>query len=238
MFYSLGCTALNMGGCAGWSHPLTGAGFLFIPSGTDCPPDENRFFYRIHEDIWKHRNSAVLNRLGALCGKNERVHGRQCRIHRLDKSAAQSFLDLHHVGGYVTAYYKYGLYFKGQLLAVATFSKGRTLHLEGGRKSYELLRFATASGYSIAGGLARLMRHFCLETGATHLMTYADKEWTDGKTYRKLGFRLAGTTPPLTFLVNTLTSERMLMTTAEIQAAGPWIEVKNMGNLKLVLDTL
>lgn len=237
MFAELGCEAIADSDCRRWVHPATGSRFVFIPMGKACMTGEHGFEYRIHEDIWIRRNSAVLNRLGALCGKNLRVHGRQCRIVRIDKLTAQAFLEQHHTGGYVTSYYKYGLFFKEQLLAVATFSKGRTLHREDGRKSYELLRFATATGYSIAGGLARLIRHFILDTGAKHLMTYADIEWTDGSTYIKTGFHFKGTTPPITFRIDPQTCSRIPISAASDTLPVSWIVVKNLGNLKMVMDT-
>ena len=238
VFSELGCEAVADSDCQRWVHPASGNRFVFIPGGKECLSGEQGFEYRIHEDIWERRNSAVLNRLGTLCGKNLRVHGRQCSMVRIDKLTAQAFLEQHHIGGYVTAYYKYGLFFNGRLLAVAPFSKGRTLHREDGRKSYELLRFATAAGYSIAGGLARLIRHFSLETSAKHLMTYADKEWTDGTIYLKTGFRLKGVTLPISFLIEPHSKNRIPFSAADDTQAVSWDVVKNRGNLKMVMETL
>jgi hypothetical protein len=99
------------------------------------------------EDVWMSQSEKVKSRLTALCGKARKIHARQTEVKRLDTSTAKAFLDKHHLQQYATAYYKYGLYQHGQLMAVATFSNSRVMH-DGPvpYRSYELVRFAVYTG--------------------------------------------------------------------------------------------
>ena len=86
------------------------------------------------------------------------------------------------------------------LLAVATFAQPRT-QLRGGRphRSAELLRMASRIGTTVVGGLDKLVKTYLTNHPADDLMTYADRDWSDGASYRKLGFDLIGETPPQQF---------------------------------------
>lgn len=229
-----GCTAV---GAEEWFCPATGARFRFIPIGRPLAETDDAFHHIIHEDVWRLRTTAVSNRIMALCGQFTAVHGRQCTVRRIEKPAAEDFLNRYHVGGYVAAYYKLGLYKKDELLAVATFSKGRLMHRDQpGKKSYEMLRFATAGGIQVHGGLSKLIQAFTALTGCIHLMTYADREWTDGRSYERLGFEKTGQTPPLKFMVNTADYNRIQASTWTPDMPGNWIAVSNRGNDKYILS--
>lgn len=209
----------------------------FVPmnmSETELLTDS--FTLIIHEDIWISRNIAVMNRLKALTGNTQRIHGRSCEIKRINRITAENFLNTYHTGGYVDTYFKYGIFYKQELLAAALFAKCRTFYTNDlAYKSSELTRFACKTGVRIAGGLDKLLQHFCLQYQVSHLMTYADKEWTDGKSYYSLGFQKTGETPSLTFWVNKETAERQLCRQNMDVSREGWILKKNRGNVKLEL---
>jgi hypothetical protein len=216
-----------------------GPDVVFVPMGTmDHNIDSERYTIIIHEDVWKLRTHAVINRLKALTGQTRRVHGRACKIKRIDQKTAADFLENYHTGGYINTYYKYGIYFEQDLLAVALFAKCRTFQTTDRTATYkssELTRFACKTGIRIVGGLEKVIRAFCLQYDVAHLMTYADREWTDGKTYFSLGFVKTGSTPPLTFWANTQTGERVLNNEDNNQQRDGWCIKKNLGNIKLDL---
>ena len=219
-----------------FSHP-NGPDLIFIPADQNNPEiTTTEHTIILHEDIWVNRIEAVTNRLRALTGKTQRIHGRSCVVKRVNRTDAEAFLDLYHIGGYVNSYFKYGLFFHDELIAVGLFSKCRTFHTADlvSYKSAELTRFACRTGIRITGGLDKLINRFCLDNDVAHLMTYADKEWTDGKAYYTLGFKKVGDTSPLSFMINKETLQRIPYKEHPALNNQSWKIRKNLGNLKLV----
>jgi len=140
------------------------------------------------EDVWITRSKQVLSRVTSLLGLNSRIHGRKTATQKITKPIAQSFLNENHLQGYVSSRYKFGLFDKEQLVAVATFSALRKMNYEENYKSAELIRFAVKAGYSVTGGLSKLISHFAEQYRPNDLMTYADRDWSAGEAYVKLGF--------------------------------------------------
>ncbi len=96
------------------------------------------------------------------------------------------------------------------LIAVATFSGGRLMKYgdRAGQRSYELLRFASLRGYSVMGGMDKLLKTFEKEHNPNDIMSYADRDWSDGKSYKILGFERIETTEPQTFILDSQTFKR------------------------------
>lgn len=154
------------------------------------------------EDVFTRQNELVLARLGAMLGRNRTVHGRQCTVRRIDKKTADEFLSCFHLQFSAAARYRYGLFHRDELLAVATFSSGRIFNKDQpDKRSFELVRFATVPGITVNGGLSKLIRAFVLEVKPADIMTYADRDWSAGRGYHKLGFMLEKETPPQAFFI-------------------------------------
>lgn len=185
------------------------------------------------KDEWEDKPGIILSRINSLLGQNKRVHGRSCDIRLLDKNTAETFLNRHHVMGFASSYYKLGLFKKDELLAIATFSKGRKMNrLPEGKKSFELIRFCNASGITVVGGLSKLLKHFIKLTDAGDIMTYIDKDQSEGKAFIKLGFKLHSESEPIAFKVDKNSQKRtnQNITNHDIEMQ----VVKNSGNLKLI----
>jgi hypothetical protein len=129
------------------------------------------------------------------------------------------------------------LFYKGELIGSASFSKGRKMNrLQSGSQSFELIRFCCKSGITVTGGLSKLMSHFCEEKKAGDIMTYIDKQFSNGDSFIKAGFIKHSETPPLFFLVNKKTFERIsLKDKNEIFDKKLFYKVQNLGNIKMIL---
>lgn len=213
----------------------SGLTVLYIPTDENPEYGSVANCIVIHEDIWLSRRVAVINRLLSLTGKAQRIHGRQCLVKRIDVATSKLFLDQYHIGGFINSYFKYGLFFRDELISVGLFSKCRTFRTADNQtlKSAELTRFASKTGIRITGGLDKLLNTFCREYEVNHLMTYADKEWTDGKSYFTLGFEKTGETPPLQFLVHKKSGRRTLAGKIP-DYPDDWVLKNNLGNIKLI----
>jgi hypothetical protein len=191
----------------------------------------------IWEDIYVKNQNLVNARILALIGIRQRVHARLTIGKRIDKQAADNFLTQHHLQQTVVAYYKFGLYHHDELLAVATFSKSRIM-TDGivPYRSYELIRFASKTGYTVTGGLGKLLHLFIKEVNPAHIMTYADRDWSNGEGYTTLNFELKAATAPQQFYLNTQTLERISMQEGILKPNENRITITNAGSLKFILD--
>lgn len=167
---------------------------------------QGKLLVQLWEDVWHARKKQVVTRLYSFLGLNNSIHGRKTKIQTLDIKQISYFLNEYHLQGYVKAKYNFGLFNDSELVAVASFSNARPLISKGENyQSAELIRFASKDKITIVGGLSKLIKHFLKEVQVNDIMTYADRDWSLGKGYEKLGFALTKETASLLFYVNTET---------------------------------
>ncbi len=165
---------------------------------------------QIWEDLWVTKKSIIQSRLRSVYGKTERIFARKTNIHTLDTPTANKFLVKNHLQEGAKAGFKYGLFYESDLVAVATFSKGRAVKREGiVFRSYEMIRYCSVLNTTIVGGLDKLLKHFIKEKQPDDIMTYADRDWSNGSVYEKLGFVKKEITPPQTFWVDPASGMRI-----------------------------
>lgn len=212
-----------------------------------------RGFRVIHlwEDVWMNKKDLVKSRILTMTGKFERLNARHCFVERIDKPNADKFLNDNHLQSTVSAKFKYGLFLKPQyierfivcedtdngnvqplLIAVATFSGGRLMKYGDriGQRSFELLRFATLQGYSVMGGLDKMLTAFKKEQNPNDIMTYADRDWSDGRSYEILGFERTETTVPQVFMINGQDFKRV----SYDEGVENSMEIFNAGSIKFI----
>lgn len=213
-------------------------------------PDEvqksNQNLKTIHldEDLWVQQPRIVMGRLLALLGEARKIHARETVVARIDKKMALQFQTEHHLHVALPGKYRYGLFYQGQLVSVAVFSGGRKMRGQTTEyRSFELLRTCQKSGLVVVGGLSKLIHHFEEQFHPDDLMTYIDKDWSDGESYLKLGFEQVGELPPQQFWVNTRTLIRytdfdlpaeIANSTLEQRQESGFRQIANSGSLKLV----
>ncbi len=72
-----------------------------------------------------------------------------------------------------------------------TFGKSRY-----NRTQYELIRFATVLDTCVVGGASKLLSNFEKVYKPESLHTFANRRWSNGELYRRLGFKFIGKTEP------------------------------------------
>jgi len=176
--------------------------------GSVVEPDCRRF--TIYEDLWFTKGSIIRNRLLANMGLGERVFARKCVVREIGAERVKSFMEENHLIGDAKSRFRYGLFDGEELVSAATFSSSRPMEREGRVvQSYEWVRYANRSSVRVVGGMGRLLNYFVNEVSPDEVMSYADKDWSDGDVYRKLGFVQIGETSPVEFYVNSETCERI-----------------------------
>lgn len=154
------------------------------------------------EDVWVSRTVQVLFRLKSLSGENKRIHGRKTKVKKIAQPEAEFFLNENHLQGSVNSRYKFGLFLSEELVAVATFSALRKMNHTKNYKSVELIRFAVKAGFSITGGFSKLIKNAKELLNPNDIMTYADRDWSAGAAYIKLGFEETAVLGPQYFLLD------------------------------------
>ncbi|WP_025761637.1 hypothetical protein [Dyadobacter tibetensis] len=211
----------------------------------------------IWEDQWLYNSWIIQSRILALMGISHRVPARLTKARRIDKAMARKFLEDHHLQGSTVSKYQFGLFLPESyfrvlpdnwkdltsglselILAVATFSHVRVFNRANKpHRSFELIRFANLMEFTIVGGLGKLLKAFQRDVGCDDIMTYADLDWSDGKSYLALGFEPHAQTPPMAFDLVPESGKRRLRladntdTKGEVEEEGV---VWNAGSLKLV----
>jgi hypothetical protein len=214
---------------------------------------QNQRIIHLWEDVYLSKTELVKSRILAMLGKFTRLHARHCFIERIDKNNTDKFLEINHLQSSVKAKFKYGLYLKPQyverfglvvcedtnngiqeikpkLIAVATFSGGRTMKVgaRANKRSYELIRFASLKGSVVMGGMDKLLKAFTEEHQPDDIMSYADRDWSDGRSYDKLGFTKIENSLPQTFYINPKTLERIA------NKGDNCFNIFNTGNIKFI----
>lgn len=201
----------------------------------------------LFEDRWWGRQELVKPRILAHLGRQRSIFARKCKVTKLSAEEAASFLEANHIYGSAKCKYRYGLRCGDELVAVSTFSAPRpiTRIVEGEERivdSYEWVRFASLPQCRIVGGMGRLLKAFEDDVHPQDVMSYADREWSEGAVYERLGFHRACEVPPVDFLVDTETwwriSTRKLSNDRSCRgidaADGRYVPVRNLGSVKYV----
>jgi hypothetical protein len=198
----------------------------------------------IDEDLWITKPVLLLNRIAALAGMAQRIHARDTVVARIEKPVALAFQQEHHLQVALPGKYRYGLFHEGDLVAIAVFSGGRRMNSKPtDYRSFELLRFCHKQGLHVVGGFSKLLDAFEQDFAPGDIMTYADKDWSDGSSYRKTGFTIVSEIDPQVFWVDKSTMNRyyestlpeeIVEKTIEGRAQSGYTPVYNSGSIKLV----
>lgn len=183
------------------------------------------------QDLWMGRREVAEKRILAQLGRFRSVFARNTEVRRITGPESGTFLSRWHTYGDASARYRYGLFSRDSgMVAVASFSSPRKWVKDNVViKSYEWVRYASLPDVRVVGGMGKVLAAFMDEVGPDDIMSYADLEWTDGKTYETLGFVKESFRAPLLFTVDPVTWKRS-RAVAEAEC-GKWMHY-NMGSVK------
>lgn len=183
---------------------------------TDECEKQNIQLIHIFEDEWLNKRDIVKSRINGLLGLNERIFARKCIVKQVETKAANKFLENNHIQGACSAKYKIGLYYNDELVSLMTFGKSRFAD------EFELIRFCNKLNTNVIGGASKLFKHFIkMHSEIKTIISYADRRWSVGNLYEKIGFAKQAITKPNYFYVkNFLRENRMKYQKHKLVAAG------------------
>jgi hypothetical protein len=202
---------------------------------------------QLWEDHWINHREIIVSRLTSFAGITTKIHGRKTKVVRIQQDEFYAFLNQNHLQGAVHAKYKFGLFEKDKLVAVAGFSHPRKIPRNGViSRSSELIRFCNLTNHTVIGGMDKLLKHFIINFDIDDIMSYADRDWSNGKSYERLGFDFIEQTSPTSFWIDLKTNKRAFEhhLAEQIQLEGEalnthllqndYLRISNSGNLKFI----
>ena len=150
----------------------------------------------IWEDDWLHKTEIVKSQITNILNLTpNKLWARRCVVKELSQKESQIFLNENHIQGNVSSNVKIGLFYNSDLVCVMTFDK-----YEGRKKMSEnewnLNRFCNKLGLLVVGGASKLLQFFIRKYNPNRIISYADRDWSTGVMYTKIGFLLTGIGSP------------------------------------------
>jgi hypothetical protein len=153
----------------------------------------------IFEDEWLNYKDVVISRLKNLLGVNDspKIYARDCRIEEIDKNRCNEFLNKFHLQGKGhQSFICLGAFYRLEIVSVMTFSKPSIAKGHHNKNFLELNRFCSHSDYRVVGIASKLLSYFERNYSWDKIISYADRRWSNGNMYYKLGFDFGGYTQP------------------------------------------
>jgi hypothetical protein len=154
----------------------------------------------IFEDEWIFKKEIVKERLKNILNINSdlpRIQARNCEIKEISKTEKRDFLNTYHIQGNDHSKIRIGAFYNNELVSVMTFSPPNIS--KGGKFEdgiWELNRFCSNYCYKTPGIASKLLEHFKRNYKWKEIFSYADRRWSKGNLYYKIGFNLEHITEP------------------------------------------
>jgi len=218
--------------------------------------DKTQFFkdkgirlMNIWEDDWMYKNDICVSMIKNKLGVSTKIGARKCQLKEVAKERADIFLNDNHLQGKCNDSIRYGLFYDDELVSLMTFGKRRMIMNSTEAEGWELLRFCNVIGVSVTGGASKLFKFFVEQMKSTYVMSYANRDISDGNLYEKLKFEKVGKTTPgywwctkgrkyhrSNFMKHkiAITDEEKTLTENEIMKERGYYKVWNTGSLKYI----
>ena len=145
----------------------------------------------IFEDDWFNKKEIIKSRIKNILNLTDnKIFGRKCEIKEVNSTDSKNFLNKNHIQGFCVSKYRYGLYYNNELVSLMTFGYKRCNvgSKNKSKEDYELLRFCNKINTNVIGGASKLFKHFLKTHQPKNVISYADKCWSIGNLYEKIGF--------------------------------------------------
>ena len=144
----------------------------------------------IWEDDWILKKDIIKSQIKNWLGiSNNKIFARKCETKEIKEvNEIKQFLNENHIQGYVPSIIKIGLYYNNNLISLMVFDKS-----EGRKKmkdnEWNLSRFCNKLESNIIGGASKMLSFFIKKYKPSRIISYADRNWSQGNLYYQLGFK-------------------------------------------------
>lgn len=143
--------------------------------------------FHITDWQWNNKNqiikSMIKNKLG-MC--NNKIYARKTTIKKVDATTARNFYSRTHLKGFKGSTAHYGLYYNNTIVMCMSVSiKHSELHIE---------RLSSEIDTIVTGGANKLLNFAIKSSNVNKVISYCDRNHSNGNVYEKMGFELIGHT--------------------------------------------
>lgn len=147
----------------------------------------------IFENEWLTKQEIVKSRILNLLGIYQKtIYARKCEIKEINSKTSVEFQNKNHIQSSTNTKINIGLYFENELVSLMTFGKNRFSK----KYQYEMVRFCSKLNYHVVGAASKLLKYFEEKYQPKSIVSYADRRWSTGNLYKKLGFKLENISEP------------------------------------------
>jgi len=152
----------------------------------------------IWEDWWVRKQEIVKSMLSSILGGNtEKIFARKCEMREISDESVRIFLHHNHIQGPSVSKIRIGLFHNDELVSIMTFgSLRKTLGTDAKEGHWEMMRFCSKLNTTVVGGASKLFSYFVTKYNPISVISYANRDWSNGNVYQKIGFQFVGTTEP------------------------------------------
>lgn len=149
----------------------------------------------IFEDEWNEKKEIIKSNLKAILNKDDIIlHADDCTIKNTDIRLSEEFLSLNHLQGNCRSKYKYGLYYKEELVSLMTFSRHKD-------DIYEIKRYCNKKNYKIIDSDEKLLTYFINKIKPKSVICNVDRIWSEDDFLKNFGFiHINDTKPDYTYV--------------------------------------
>jgi len=151
--------------------------------------DKNINLFYIWEHLWRDKQEIIKSMIKSKLGLNDKIFARKCSIDYIDNRLFFDFINKNHLQGSIGSSVKIGLSYNDELVCVIGFNRHA-------KYEWEVSRFASLLGTTIVGGMSKLFNKFISDYKPTSIMTYASLDYSNGNSYKKIGFNVLGISKP------------------------------------------
>jgi hypothetical protein len=152
----------------------------------------------VFEDEWLFKKDIVKSRIKNILGHTtNKIYARKTIIKEVSSKDSKDFLISNHIQGNVNSSIRLGLYLDDKLMSLMTFGNLRKSMGENSKSGcYELFRFCNKIDTTVIGGADKLLKYFIKNYQPIKIVSYADRRWSQGDLYEKLGFKFIHNSEP------------------------------------------
>ena len=188
-----------------WHSDKFETGKLYHLNKTELALEKGITLIHIFEDEWLQKNAICKSRIKSLLGIiDEHIYARKCDVKLISFLDASKFINENHLQGFAPSSINIGLYYQNELVDVMTFGKKR---INVGSKQeegvYELIRMCGKLNTLVVGGASKMLKFFIRNFNPKSIITYADRRWSSGNVYEKIGFKFThASKPSYSYVIN------------------------------------
>ncbi len=134
----------------------------------------------------------LVSMVKSKLGDSEKIYARNTSAVFLESQKAREFLSKTHLQGADSASTYVGLLHGGEIVAVMSFCKPRF----DNKAEVELSRMSFKLNTTIVGGASKMLKFFVKQRAPKTIVTYADRRYSNGEVYTKLGFEFSHNSKP------------------------------------------